>query len=126
MISLTLPLDNRLHAHAKGNWRAKAAATKTARQTAAMVARASGCKPITGPCVVDYLFEVPDRRRRDLANLVQACKPYIDGVVDVGAIPGDHWEVLRIGNVWVKVGDKLAVTLTFRGGVEATNAVFAS
>ena len=53
-------------------------------------------------------------RRRDAANLVQSCKPLVDGVVDSGLISGDHWEVLAIGKVDVVIGAKLEVQLTFR------------
>jgi len=49
------------------------------------------------------MFFVPDRRRRDEANLIQSCKPAIDGVVDAGVIEGDHWEKLTTGSVRVSI-----------------------
>jgi hypothetical protein len=114
MQTITAPIDQRLHAHNSGNWRQKANATKDARQLGKLLAMAH--KPIKGKAIVDYLFFVPDRRRRDAANLVQSCKPIIDGVVDSGMISGDHWEVLSIGKVEVVLGAKLEVQLTFRSG----------
>jgi crossover junction endodeoxyribonuclease RusA len=114
MITIVAPIDNRLHAHAKGHWREKAQATKQARQLAMLLASGGKNRAIAGKCVVDYLFFVPDKRRRDAANLVQSAKPLIDGVVDAKMISGDHWEVLSIGKVDVVLGDKLEVQLTFR------------
>jgi hypothetical protein len=48
-------------------------------------------------------FLVPDRKRRDRANLIQSCKPIIDGICDAGIVEGDHWEVMSIGEVTVNV-----------------------
>ena len=104
--TITLPpADAQLNAHAKGHWRAKAKATAEQRALARILAKQ---QPVTipGRCRVHYEFYVPDRRRRDAANLVQSCKAAIDGVVDAGVIKGDHWEVLEIGSVSVFV-DKL-------------------
>jgi hypothetical protein len=102
-ITITLPpAAASLHAHAKGHWRVKANATKQLRTLAAFLAKASR-KKLTGRVQVHYRFFVPDRRRRDEANLIQSCKPAIDGVVDAGAIEGDHWEKLTTGSVGVVV-----------------------
>lgn len=84
------------------------------RFLAKLLAMAKGNQPISGKAVVDYQFFVPDKRRRDSANMVQSCKAMIDGVVDAKMIPGDHWEVLRIGRVDVVLGARLEVVLTFR------------
>lgn len=104
--SIQLVIDRRLHSHNKGHWRAKAEPVKQARSSAAALAKRAGVK-LTGPVVVDYHFVMPDRRRRDVANLVQSCKPFIDGVIDVGGISGDHWEVLSIGRVSCEVATVL-------------------
>ena len=109
--SITMPIDSRLHAHAKGHWRTKSKPTRQARQEACFLALQTHAKPLSGRVVVDYHFSVPDRRRRDLANMVQSCKPIIDGVVDSGLIPGDHWESLGIGEVSVVVDKANGVTV---------------
>ena len=111
MITLTFPLDPRLHAHAKNHWRKKAVATKQMRTYAYLAAKQSGQTPIHGPVSVWYKFQVPNRIRRDAANMIQACKPLIDGICDAGLVDGDHWEVMRISGVDVVVGNELAVTL---------------
>ena len=71
-------------------------------------------RPKADAAEVRYFFRVPDRRRRDAANMIQECKPYIDGIVDSGLISGDHWEVLRIVGVGVFVDkENPGVTLEF-------------
>ena len=51
--SINCLLDPKLHAHAKGGWRAKAAATKQARRLAAVLAAQTHAKPLSGRVVVD-------------------------------------------------------------------------
>lgn len=114
MITIVAPIDKRLHAHTSGNRWDKAKATKQFRALGKLLAMQVGNKPIKGRAVVDYLFFVPDHRQRDAANMVQSCKPIIDGVVDAKMIAGDHWEALAIGRVDVVMGSKLEVQLTFR------------
>ena len=96
--SITFPLDPALHAHASGKWYDKAKPVKNAREMGYYLAIQERVR-LTGRVRVFYRFEVPDRLRRDEANMIHHCKPVIDGVVDSGAIPGDHWEVLSIGGV---------------------------
>ena len=115
MIEITVIVDPRLHAHAKGNshW-AKSAPTKALRQLAYLLA--SNQPKIKGHAVLDVLFCVPDRRRRDVLNMAQSIKPAIDGVVECGGIEGDHWEVLSVGELKVSVvkgQEQVEAILTF-------------
>ena len=116
MIQIDLPTPTG-HAHNKGHWRAKAGPIKAMRELAYILGRqaiAEHGKPKANIVGVRYLFRVPDRVRRDAANMVQQCKPYIDGIVDSGLIPGDHWEVLRIVGVQVTIDrENPGVTLEF-------------
>lgn len=100
MVVITLPPpDRRLHAHAKGSWRAKAAPTLRLRVIACNEARrlAGG---LSWPAArLRYRFLFADRRRRDAANAIQAMKPAVDGVVDAGLIPDDDWQHLTIDGV---------------------------
>jgi hypothetical protein len=70
-------------------------------------------KLVAGPLVrkhkwqkakVSYLFHMKNRRRRDVANLIHGCKPYVDGIVDTGFIPDDSWEFLEIGSAKCVLG----------------------
>lgn len=45
---------------------------------------------------VTYSFYVPDNRRRDEINMLQNCKPVVDGVVDSGMLEDDCWQMLRL------------------------------
>lgn len=104
MISVTLPFPcASLHAHAKGHWRAKAAATKRHREGAAIICRSVQKGKPFELATINYRFFVPDKRRRDEANMIQACKPYVDGLVDAKVIVGDDWQRLRTGSVSVVV-----------------------
>ena len=97
MIELPLP-PKELHAHAKGHWRTKTAATKRCRELARVVAMDCRLEKKYN-ALMHYRFYFPDRRRRDLANAVHSCKPYIDGIVDAGVIEDDDWTHLSIGSV---------------------------
>lgn len=116
MISIDLPTPSG-HAHNKGHWKAKAGPIRAMRELACLLAKqaiAEHGKPKADLVEVSYFFRVPDRRRRDAANLVQQCKPYIDGIVDSGFILGDHWEVLKIERVRVFIDkENPGVTLEF-------------
>jgi hypothetical protein len=96
-----------LHAHAKGHWRAKSEATKRARRSAKLIAQdglnRKQLVAFTGKAKITYRFFVPDKRQRDEANMIQSCKPYIDGLVDAGLIAGDDWKKLNIAGVSVEV-----------------------
>lgn len=95
-------------AHNTGAWRGKAAAVQSARDVARAVAKqavreGSGFFEHDSPVWVEYVFCV-ETMRFDEANLIQCCKPYIDGVVDAGMIPGDTLAKLRTwGGVFQRV-----------------------
>lgn len=114
MVTITCPIDPRLHAHTGGNKWDKIKATKEMRFLAKLLSMAKCNTAIKGKAVVEYQFFVPNDLHRDAANMIQSCKPFIDGVVDAKMIPGDHWQVLRIGRVDVVYGARLEVVLTFR------------
>lgn len=101
-----LPWPGNLHSHNQGHWRAKQKAVKQNRDIGKLVALdqiACGAKKIKGEHRIGYRFFAPDNRRRDAANLIQQCKPYIDGIVDSAYIEGDHWQVSKIWFVTVEI-----------------------
>lgn len=111
-VSLPLP-PSELHAHNTGHWRTKAAAVKRYRQMAHVAVIEKQLWPKFQRARVHYLFALPNRRRRDAANLLHSCKPAIDGIVDSGLIPDDCWEILEIGSVVCVVRSPSEVVLTF-------------
>ena len=112
------PINAKLHAHNKGHWRTKAGPTTALRFLAAgltavqmMEQRIRRGQWTTA--VVDYAFIVPDRRRRDVVNMMQSQKAAIDGVVSAGLIPDDDWQHLTVGTIIVMVSKPAYVMLSF-------------
>jgi hypothetical protein len=111
VITIVLPFPDlsKCSIHNKGHWRTKSEYTKELRMVSCFEAlRRNGVIPNSqiDRASIQYRFYVADRKRRDAANLVQACKPYVDGIVDAGLIAGDHWEALQIAVVSVEVDKK--------------------
>ena len=101
-----LPWPGNLHSHNQGHWREKQKATRQNREIGKLVALdqiACGANKIKGEHRIGYRFYAPDNRRRDAANLIQQCKPYIDGIVDSAYIEGDHWQISKIWFVSVEI-----------------------
>ena len=91
MIEFTLSPGHILSANGREHWRVKAYRTSLIRVTAGWVYRAAGSPRYTTRvhcvCTVTY----PDRRRRDVHNLLPTCKAAIDGLVtDMGMLPDDN------------------------------------
>ena len=52
--------------------------------------------PLPAPVSATVTFWMPDRRRRDLDNLLAAMKPAWDGLVDAGLLADDNADQLSI------------------------------
>ncbi len=76
--------DKALSPHAKGHWRPKARATRTARIEARIIALQQGAQRIPRPetARLVFAFHPPDRRKRDLHNMPATMKAAIDGIAD--------------------------------------------
>lgn len=73
---------------------------------------------------VTYAFWVPDNRKRDEVNMLQNCKPIIDGAIDAGLAKDDSWQVLRMAEV-PTIGidrERPRVEVTFFGDDDANQA----
>ncbi len=104
MIRIDLPFpDKKLHAHNTGHWRSKADAVANMRGMAKLLAMRKGNTSVGKAAVCHYRFRVPDNVRRDVANMIQSCKPAIDGIVDSGLLADDCWQVLSLGRVEVVI-----------------------
>ena len=81
MIVLPFPPSS-LSGHAKGHWRAKAAATKKHREWARLATlSAAPTVPESGDIRVHVRFVPPDRRS-DRGNFPVRMKAYFDGIAD--------------------------------------------
>lgn len=107
-VTIRLPWPSKkLHAHNEGHWRSKTSAVKASRLTAKICAigaqRHLSDRARWEKATIEYRFYVPNMLRRDEANMIQSCKPAVDGVVDSELIIGDHWTALKTGKVIVEL-----------------------
>ena len=84
--------NSRLH------WAIKARAIKASREEVGWLAKAQwkDQKPMM-KARISYEFLIKNRRRRDADNLLAACKPFTDGLIDAGVIFYDDIEHLETG-----------------------------
>lgn len=85
--------------HAEGHWRGKHNATAMLRKAVWNHGRAAWAWDTMQLVSVTYRFIFRDNLRRDEANMVQRCKPVLDGAVEAGIIAGDHWQVLHTAGI---------------------------
>jgi crossover junction endodeoxyribonuclease RusA len=72
-----------LSPNARIHFRTKAAATKSYRESAYWLTKASGMiAPREGGIALRFDFHPPDKRRRDLDNMLASVKGAIDGIAD--------------------------------------------
>lgn len=108
-VSIEIPLPPAgCNIHAKGPWRAKAAATKIYRGEVATLARRYASH-FAGPVMLSHeWFMAPDIREKargsvrryrplDEGNAIGALKAAVDGLVDAGLIKGDTHVLLKWG-----------------------------
>jgi crossover junction endodeoxyribonuclease RusA len=109
VIELPLP-PAELSPNARVHWRKKAQITKDWRYRAwlwvnsALMERAGGKKPWGDPnhktrwaaCKATVQVRWPDRRRRDLDNMLSSCKVYFDACTDAGVWVDDSRVVYEL------------------------------
>lgn len=95
MISLTLPWPpSSLSPNTRSHWRAHAKAKAQYRQACAYHARMQGAERIEAKRLsVRLRFVPPDRRRRDLDNLIASMKSGLDGLADVLKVDDNRWQI---------------------------------
>ena len=55
-----------------------------------LVLQAQGWKPLLEHAKVRFRYGLPDKRRRDLDNLISASKPYLDALVGLVIVDDNH------------------------------------
>ena len=87
--AIALPPGTRLlSANGREHWRQRAAVTAELRRTAGWLAKAQKIPRLERAHVL-AVYEPPDRRRRDPANLYPSVKACVDGLTDAGAWADD-------------------------------------
>ena len=103
------PSVNNLFLNVRGRGRVPSARYRDWRQAASTSARAQQPAPVEGRVSLSFDFRAPDRRLRDLDNLLKAP---IDLLVSEGLIGADNNSVVReLRARWVDAGDPLTVTI---------------
>ena len=94
-----------LNLNARVHWSVRYKATKEAKEEVGWLAKIQWKdeKPMM-KARISYEFFAKDHRKRDLDNLLSACKAYQDGLIDVGVLFYDDAEHLEIGGVSFAVG----------------------
>ena len=77
----------------RDHWRTHAARVKAWRIAGRNSATKLGPQP---PAVLSFVFEVPDKRRRDSINMMATCKALGDGMVDAGCWKDDTPEYVTL------------------------------
>ena len=112
-VTLLLPwLDPKLSPNARIHWRAKAAKTKLYKEVARIVVmdalimmrRNNDPVPMPPPVVAQWIFVPPDKRKRDIDNMISntCMKAAVDACVLEGLLEDDNSEVLtwKAPEVW--------------------------
>jgi crossover junction endodeoxyribonuclease RusA len=109
MIAITLPWPPKsLSPNSRKHWAVKARDAKHARQVAGRCVREAGIRPgdfdIPGKLKVTWVFQEPDKRRRDDDNLISSVKAFRDGVADALGIDDSRFETTIRRDAPVKGG----------------------
>jgi len=115
-VTVELPWpDKRLSQNARVHWRARGAATKTARERAAHECLFAGGRfmAIETQPRLSWTFHPPNNRRRDIQNVIGSLKAAADGIADALGIDDS-----KFLNAWPEEfaepikGGKIVVTIT--------------
>ncbi len=90
-VYLPFPSAN-LSPNARSHWAKQAMAKKAYRQACGWQAKADGLGQINASAInVKVTFFPPDKRRRDLDNMLASLKSGLDGIADVCGIDDHKW-----------------------------------
>lgn len=92
---LTMPWPpTALNPNARQHWTQVAKAKQSLRAAWAWEATKQGAKPMDAESLaVKLTFHQPDRRPRDLDNMLSACKAGLDGLADVLGVDDRYWSL---------------------------------
>ena len=95
------------------HWSTRSNVSKIARDEVAWLAKIQwkDQKPMM-KARINYEFLIKGKRKHDADNLLSACKPFADGLIDAGVIFYDDVKHLEIGLVRAVYNDKDQTTIT--------------
>lgn len=108
-----------LSPNSRTHWAKKAKITKAYRTECGWITRQSRKKATPGLIDVHITFCPPDKRRRDIDNMLASCKGLIDGVADGLGVDDSRFvlhisrgEVVNGGAVMVAINDDYCNLMT--------------
>lgn len=94
MVQIVLPFPpSGLTPHAKGNWRKKAALTKSYRQLCSREAQLQGLRGMSAERVRAKITIHRPNLRRDYQNCISCFKAGVDGIADVIGVDDRYWKI---------------------------------
>jgi crossover junction endodeoxyribonuclease RusA len=112
VIVLRMPWDSPpLRSNDRMHWAKKAKLTKQVRQDAWVVASATQYDTPRRPVVVSLVWEVTDKRRRDVGAAGPTLKACVDGFVDAALLSGDHHVIVTEERLRIEVGTRRGVRI---------------
>lgn len=114
MITIRLPYTTvPLRSNDRLHWRAKAVQVRAIREVAYLAGRelAERQGPIDWPVVITLVWEVADRRVRDVGASAPTLKAAIDGLVDAGVLLHDRHSIVVEERFRIEVGASKGVRL---------------
>ena len=111
MREITITIDHlpypELNPTSRRHWSARSKASRIARDEVAWLCKAQwhDDKPMM-KARISYEFLLKTQRVRDIDNLLAACKPFCDGLIDAGVIFYDDAKHLEYGQVKATYTDK--------------------
>jgi crossover junction endodeoxyribonuclease RusA len=88
------PIMRELSPNWRGHWSGKARAKKKLRAAWAGAALEQGARRLmVDALTVRLVFVPPDKRARDLDNLLASCKAGLDGLADVLGVDDSRWSL---------------------------------
>jgi Holliday junction resolvase RusA-like endonuclease len=111
VIILRCPWDSPpLRSNQRLHWAAKAKLTKRVRSEAAgCVYLQTSARALLGRVIVTMVWEVTDKRRRDVGAMAPTLKAFIDGMVDGGLLRADSHDVVAEERLRIEVGQRVGV-----------------
>lgn len=81
-----------LSPNARTHWSKRASAAKKYRAEACLMANAMGCRALgCDSLTVEITFCPPDKRRRDVDNMLASIKSGLDGIADATGVDDSTW-----------------------------------
>ena len=110
-VTFELPYPSpKLSPNARGHWSKSAGAKKAYRSECWIECLAQGADKMQGRVHAIITFHPPDKRRRDLDNMLSSFKSGIDGIVDAIGVDDSDWTI-TISKGEPVIGGKVVVEI---------------